>query len=437
MIRVALTGNVASGKSLVAARWAGAGVPVVSADELAREAVAPDAPALASIRALFGESVVAPDGTLDRAALRARVFGDEKARRALEDIVHPEVWTRRDRWMRARRAEGAPLVAAEVPLLFETGREGDFDVVVLVDAPADVRLARLLEGRGLSEAEARGIMAAQGDARRKRSRAHLVLDNHGSEDALREAADHLLQRFRDALPGVPTMAVDLHLHTAGSWDCLSDPRAVLERALVRGLDRIAITDHNRVAVALAMADEFPDRVIPGEEVKTAEGIDVVGLYLSEEIPKGTPARETVERIRAQGGIPYLPHPFAGGKGGGGRYAEELAPLVDVVEVFNARLHPGRLNAPAEALARRHGRLRGAGSDAHTLGELGGARVVLPLHPNRPEALLRALGRGEPSGRTASNLVHLASTWAKVRKRLPGAPHPDGDPGPAARPAADG
>ena len=107
------------------------------------------------------------------------------------------------------------------------------------------------------------------------------------------------------------------------------------------------------------------------------------------------------------------------------YAEELAPLVDVIEVFNARLHPGRLNAPAEALARRHGRLRGAGSDAHTLGELGGARVVLPAHPNRPDALLRALARGEPSGRTASNLVHLASTWAKVRKRLPGAPSPSG------------
>jgi len=161
-------------------------------------------------------------------------------------------------------------------------------------------------------------------------------------------------------------------------------------------------------------------VIPGEEVKTAERIDVIGLYLHEVIPKGTPIVETVERIREQGGIPYLPHPYAGGKGGGGEYAEELAPLVDVVEVFNARLHPGRLNAPAEELARRHGKLRGAGSDAHTLGELGGASVTVPEHPNEPAALLAALAQAEISGTTSSNLVHLASTWAKVRKKLPGA-----------------
>lgn len=428
MIRVALTGNVASGKSAVAARWAEAGIPVVSADLLARESVAPGMPALQRIREHFGDGVMSADGTLDRAALRARVFGDDAARKALEEILHPDVWARRDRWMRARRAEGAPLVVAEIPLLFETGREADFDLVVLVDAPVAVRIARLVGERGLAEEEALRIMASQGDALEKRRRAHLVIDNGGSMEALLGAADRLLDRLREAVPAVPTMTVDLHLHSAGSWDCLSDPLAVLERALDRGLDRIAITDHNRIGVAMAMAERFPDRIIPGEEVKTAEGIDVVGLYLSEEIPKGTPAHETIERIRAQGGIPYLPHPYAVGKGGGGKYAEELAPLVDVIEVFNARLHPGRLNAPAEALARRHGRLRGAGSDAHTLGELGGARVVLPAHPNRPEALLRALARGEPSGRTASNLVHLASTWAKVRKRLPGAPSPSGSLG---------
>jgi predicted metal-dependent phosphoesterase TrpH len=95
--------------------------------------------------------------------------------------------------------------------------------------------------------------------------------------------------------------------------------------------------------------------------------------------------------------------------------------VDVVEVFNARLHPGRLNAPAEELARRHGKLRAAGSDAHALFELGGAAVEVPWHPNRPDALLGALEHAVIEGRTASNLVHLASTWAKLRKKLPGAP----------------
>lgn len=420
MKSVALTGNVAAGKSAVAAAWAAAGVPVVSADDLARQAAAPGTPGLADIRAAFGDGVLAADGSLDRGALGRRVFGDDGARRQLEEILHPRIWALRSAWMDARRDAGETLVVAEIPLLFETGREGDFDVVVLVDAPEEIRLERLVEQRGLSEEEARRVMAAQMDAGEKRRRAHHVLSNDGTLDALVRRAGDLLGVLRAGLER-PTVALDLHLHTAGSWDCLSHPHAVLERAMERGLQRIAITDHNRLGVALRMAEEHPDLVIPGEEVKTREGIDVIGLYLSEEIPKGTPARETVERIRAQGGIPYLPHPYAGGKGGGGKFAEELAPLVDVVEVFNARLHPGRLNEPARDLATRHGRLPGVGSDAHTLAELGGARIHVPAHPNEPAALLGALASGRVEGRTASNLVHLASTWAKVRKRLPRAP----------------
>lgn len=417
MIRVALTGNVASGKTAVAACWADLGVPVVGADDLARRAVEPGTGGLARVLEEFGDGVRAADGTLDRAALRAKVLGDAGARKRLEEILHPEIWALRSAWLEARRREGAPLAAAEIPLLFETGHEGDFDVTVLVDAPAETRLRRLVELRGLPEGEARALMAAQADPAPKRARSHHVLDNAGAPEELERAAVALLTRLREPT-GRAILALDLHLHTAGSWDCLSDPRAVLERALALGLGRIAITDHDKLDVALGMAEEFPERIIPGEEVKTAEGIDVIGLYLGEEIPRGTPARETVERVRAQGGIPYLPHPYATGKGGGGRYAEELAPLVDVVEVFNARLHPGRLNAPAEELARRHNRLRGAGSDAHTLRELGGARLTVPFHPNRPEALRRALAHGRTSGHTASNLVHLASTWAKIRKRLP-------------------
>ena len=211
--------------------------------------------------------------------------------------------------------------------------------------------------------------------------------------------------------------IDMHLHTEGSWDCLSDPVRVLAAAQERGYARIAITDHNRVHVALRMAEAHPELIIPGEEVKTAEGIDVIGLYLSAEIPKGTPAEETIARIREQGGIPYLPHPFAGGKGGGGKHAERLAPLCDVIEVFNARLHSPVANERASDLAARHGKLRGAGSDAHTVHEVGNAFADLPEHENRPEALLTALGAAQVGGREASRAVHLASTWAKVAKRL--------------------
>lgn len=217
----------------------------------------------------------------------------------------------------------------------------------------------------------------------------------------------------------PLLRLDLHNHTHGSWDCLTDPDALLERAVGRGLDRIGITDHNKLDVALDMHRRHPDRIIPGEEVKTAEGIDLIGFFIEEEIPKGTPAEEVCERVRSEGGLLYLPHPFAHGKGGGGRFAEMLAPKMDIIEVFNARMHPGRLNAPALALAEKHGKPGGAGSDAHTLREIAGAWVEVPDHENTPEGLLAALSLGSVRGRTAPLWIHLASTWAKVRKRLGG------------------
>ena len=214
--------------------------------------------------------------------------------------------------------------------------------------------------------------------------------------------------------------LDLHVHTRGSFDCLSDPEAVLARAAARGVHRIAITDHNRLDVALRMASGHPDRIIPGEEVKTAEGVDVIGLYLSEAIPAGTPGLETCRRIREQGGIVYLPHPYAAGKGGSGRWAEAWIGDVDVVEAYNGRIHDPRLNARARALAKTHGLPTGAGSDAHTLWEVARCQVSVPAHPNEPAALLRALEEGVIHGRSSPHLVHVASTWAKLRKRLPGA-----------------
>lgn len=217
----------------------------------------------------------------------------------------------------------------------------------------------------------------------------------------------------------PLVRLDLHLHTRASWDCLSDPEAILERARERGIHRLAMTDHNLLELSLAMHQKHPETVIPGEEVRTREGIDLIGLYISNEIPRGTPAEEACERIRDDGGIIYLPHPYAPGKGQSGRHAEALASRVDVVEVFNARLHPGRLNEPALELARTHGKLHGAGSDAHTVGEVGGGWVEVPIHENRPEALLHALSQGRVGGKTTPYWVHLASTWAKVRKVLPG------------------
>lgn len=212
------------------------------------------------------------------------------------------------------------------------------------------------------------------------------------------------------------MKLDMHLHTRGSFDCLSDPRAVVETALARGLDRVCITDHNEIDAALALKREYPDVVIVGEEVKTAERVDIIGLFLEEKIPKGTPARQTCERIREQGGIVYVPHPFAGGKGGGGSILAIIEDLVDVMEAFNARIHDPALNERAAAWARERDLPVGAGSDAHTLREVGRAWVEVPSFDG-PAGLTAALREGRIHGTLSSRMVHIASTWAKLHKRL--------------------
>ena len=423
-LSLGLTGNIASGKSTVAAIWAEAGIPVLDADELAREVVRPGSPGLEAVVSEFGHGILRQDGSLDRAALSDLIFSDDESRLRLEGILHPRIWVLRDRWMRKHAAAQSSLTACEVPLLFEAGLEGDFDVSVFVDGSEETRFARLRDERGLAEEHARRIMAAQMDPSDKRMRASYVLQNEDGLQELEEEALDLLARVRrevvprkDPAPG--RLRIDMHMHTRTSFDCLSDPKLVLAAARARGVQRIAITDHDRLDGALALAADFPDSIIPGEEVKTAEGVDVIGLYLEEVIPRGTPAREVCRRIREQGGLVYLPHPYARGKGASGRYAEELAPLLDIVEVFNGRLHPGNLNEPAEELAARWSKARGAGSDAHTVGEVAGAYVEVEEHANEPKALLAALEGARVRGTTTPWSVHLASTWAKIHKRLPG------------------
>jgi predicted metal-dependent phosphoesterase TrpH len=213
--------------------------------------------------------------------------------------------------------------------------------------------------------------------------------------------------------------IDMHLHTSGSFDCLNDPERVVERARQCGLDRICITDHNEIDVALALKARYPDRIIVGEEVKTGEGVDIIGLYIREKIPKGTPARATCEWIQEQGGIVYVPHPFAGGKGGGGRILPGIEGMIDAFEGFNARIHKPELNARAVEWGRARNLPLGAGSDAHTLAELGRAWVELPAFADDAVSFLAALRQGTIHGTASSHLVHVASTWAKAHKWLRG------------------
>ncbi|HSH45837.1 MAG TPA: dephospho-CoA kinase [Longimicrobiales bacterium] len=419
MLRVGLTGNIASGKSSVARTWARMGAAVIDADILARQAVAPGTPGLDRVRESFGPAVIA-DGALDRDAMRRIVFSDKAARRRLEAIIHPEVERLRREEEERLRAAGQEIVVHDIPLLFEVGLQDSFDVLVVVDAPPDVRAERLVQHRGVEYEEARRLMGSQMDPGPKRARADHVIENAGTLADLEAEAVRVWAAIRATAgldeagsAGAGRLRVDMHIHTRLSFDCLSDPDAVVERALASGLDRLCITDHNEIEAALSLAERYPDRVIPGEEVKTGEGVDIIGLFISEWIPKGTPARETCQRIRDQGGIVYVPHPFAGGKGGGGKILTEVEDLVDAVEGFNARIHDQALNRRAQEWGRARDLPLGAGSDAHTLREVGRAYVEVPPFDMEAGSFVEALRTGQLHGRESSRLVHVASTLAKL------------------------
>ena len=195
-MKVAVTGNVASGKSTLSRLWAREGVPLVRADELARAVVEPGTEGLAAVAAAFGEDVLAEDGSLDRSALRELVFREPEARTRLEGILHPLILAMREEWMAERETEGIRLAVAEIPLLFEVGLEKEFDVVVLVEAPPEERLRRLLEDRGFEEEEAQRVMDSQMPSEEKRSHAHFVVHNAGSEEDLEIRALALLDLLK-------------------------------------------------------------------------------------------------------------------------------------------------------------------------------------------------------------------------------------------------
>jgi dephospho-CoA kinase len=189
MILVGLTGNIASGKSTVARMLVARGATLVDADRLAREAVRVGTPAYHAIVDRWGGDVLAPDGVLDRPALRERVFGDPDELEALNAIVHPEVGRLREARVAEARARGERVVVCDIPLLFEKGFADEFDRVILVDAPRPVRLERLVRDRGLRETDAMAMIAAQMPAELKRARADHVIDNVGSLDDLAARVD--------------------------------------------------------------------------------------------------------------------------------------------------------------------------------------------------------------------------------------------------------
>jgi dephospho-CoA kinase len=179
MLRVALTGGIATGKSYCLARFASFGVPVIDADQLARDAVAPGSRALEEVAARFGAVILKPDGSLDRSALGRIVFNDRAARADLEAIVHPEVYRRISEWL-ATLPPRTRVAIADIPLLFETGHTHDFDRVVVVACDPREQLRRIIARDGLSERDARARLDSQWPIEEKEARADYVIKTDGT-----------------------------------------------------------------------------------------------------------------------------------------------------------------------------------------------------------------------------------------------------------------
>src|SRR3989440_2166742 len=211
MLNVALTGNIAAGKSTVVDLFRRWGATIIDADELARQAQAPGGAVLAAIAQRFGVDVLAADGSLDRAALRGKVMGDQAALDALNAIVHPAVRGRRDELVREAAERGDVLVVNDIPLLFEVLDPAQFDAVVLVDASVALRRTRLRATRGLSDEEADRMIAAQMPVERKRAQSHFTIENERSlktlERKARSVFDELRRHAAAAALGRPARAL--------------------------------------------------------------------------------------------------------------------------------------------------------------------------------------------------------------------------------------
>ncbi len=196
MRRVALTGGIATGKSYVRAQFEKLGIPTIDADTLSRDAVAAGTPGLAAVVARFGPGVLAPSGVLDRHKLASIVFMDPEARRDLEAIVHPAVREATDAWFDALDPARYAFAVADIPLLYEVGRDKDFDVVIVAAVDPETQLRRVIERDGATESEARHRIAAQLPIADKVRRADFVIQTDGSLEQTDEQVRAVLEQLQ-------------------------------------------------------------------------------------------------------------------------------------------------------------------------------------------------------------------------------------------------
>lgn len=192
---------------------------------------------------------------------------------------------------------------------------------------------------------------------------------------------------------------------------------IVSRCQEVGINCIAICDHGTAEGALKMREISPFPVIVAEEILTPHG-EIMGMFLEETIPSGLSVEQTISRIRAQGGLVCIPHPFDIFRGSALRsnILEEIAEQIDILEVLNSRYILGRSSTKALAFALKYGIAQSAGSDAHTLPEIGNAYVEMPEFNGRDD-FLEALEKGKISGHRTTPLIHFASAWARLKKKL--------------------
>ena len=193
---IGLTGGIGSGKTSVADLLRSHGLPVVDADQLARDVVKPGQPALTDLAHAFGPDILLEDGSLDRPELARRAFADEESTQKLNDITHPRIMDLRDQLFDEARAAGQPAVIYDMPLLVEKGQHRDMDLVVVVHVDVDTRVERLVDNRGLDEADVRRRIAAQASDEERLAVADVVIDNHGPREELESQVQALADRIR-------------------------------------------------------------------------------------------------------------------------------------------------------------------------------------------------------------------------------------------------
>jgi predicted metal-dependent phosphoesterase TrpH len=207
------------------------------------------------------------------------------------------------------------------------------------------------------------------------------------------------------------------MHTEYSMDCNTPLEKIVSRCLELGINCIAISDHGTAEGALRMREISPFKVIVAEEILTPRG-EIMGMFLEETIPSGLSVEKTLSRIKAQGGLVCIPHPLDPFRHSALRSEtlEEIADQIDIIEILNARCLSSRNSSEVLAFASKYGLARSAGSDAHTVGEIGNAYVEMPEF-NGKDDFLQALEKGKICGHRTNPLIHFASIWTKLRKKL--------------------